>query len=162
MDRLGLLMRFDEFQPSRKSLSCQTYSNAGIVKAQVALMTLGKSSYCDIAAHQKDDLFADAIGEDVPSEPTFRQRIEYLANLPGFADIVDDATVELLSGVGDLGLVRIGSGEYLPIDIDVSVLVNDDCRKEGVGFTYHRIDGYAPIFCTVGTRGYQLANELRP
>ena len=50
----------------------------------------------------------------------------------------------------------------MPLDMDVSVLVNDDCRKERVGFTYHKVNGYAPIFATLGTNGFQLANELRP
>ena len=30
-----------------------------------------------------------------------------------------------------------------------------------VGFTYHKVNGYAPIFATLGTNGFQLANELR-
>ena len=125
-------------------------------------MTLGKTSFCDIAAHQKDDLFADAVGGAVPAEPTFRQRLGYLAILPDARQWVDDANVELLSKVEDFGLVKTAGGERLPVDVDVSVMVNDDCRKEGVGFTYHRIDGFAPIFATVGRLGYQLANELRP
>ena len=125
-------------------------------------MALGKTSFCDIAAHQKDDLFADAVGGAVPTEPTFRQRLGYLAILPDARKWVDDANVELLSRVKDFGLVKTAGGERLPVDIDVSVMVNDDCRKEGVGFTYHRIDGFAPIFATVGRLGYQLASELRP
>ena len=70
--------------------------------------------------------------------------------------------VELLSMVGDFGLLKTQFAEYLPVDIDVSVLVNDNCKKENVAFTYHRINGFAPIFATIGRHGYQLANELRP
>ena len=162
LDTIPSFDKFDSCQPSEKSLACQTYSNSSIAKAEVALMTLGKTSFCDIAAHQKDDLFADAVGGAVPTEPTFRQRLGYLAILPDARKWVDDANVELLSRVKDFGLVKTTGGERLPVDIDVSVMVNDDCRKEGVGFTYHRIDGFAPIFATVGRLGYQLANELRP
>ena len=162
LDTIPSFDKFDSCQPSEKSLACQTYSNSSIAKAEVALMTLGKTSFCDITAHQKDDLFADAVGGSVPSEPTFRQRLEYLAILPDARNRIDDANVELLSRVKDFGLVKTAGGERLPVDIDVSVMVNDDCRKEGVGFTYHRIDGFAPIFATVGRLGYQLANELRP
>ena len=85
LDSIPSLGKFDSCQPSAKSLACQTYSNSGIAKAEVALMTLGKTSFCDIADHQTS------------------------------------------------------GGERLPVDVDVSVMVNDDCRKEGVGFTYHRI-----------------------
>ena len=60
LDAIPSFAKFDSCQPSEKSLACQTYSNSGIAKAEVALMTLGKTSFCDIAAHQKDDLFADA------------------------------------------------------------------------------------------------------
>ena len=162
LDAIPSFGKFDSCQPSLKSVACQTYSNSSIAKAEVALMTLGKTSFCDIAAHRKDDLFADAVGGAVPTEPTFRQRLGYLAILPEARQWVDDANVELLSKVKDFGLVKTAGGERLPVDIDVSVMVNDDCRKEGVGFTYHRIDGFAPIFATVGRLGYQLANKLRP
>ena len=93
LDAIPSFGKFDSCQPSLKSVACQTYSNSGVAKAEVALMTLGKTSFCDI---------------------------------------------------------------------DVSVLVNDNSRKENVGFTYHRIDGFAPIFATLGRLGYQLANEMRP
>ena len=58
LDAIPSFGKFDSHQPSLKSLACQTYSNSGIAKAEVALMTLGKTSFCDIAAHQRDDLFA--------------------------------------------------------------------------------------------------------
>lgn len=162
LDAVPSFGKFDGCQPSLKSQACLTYSNSAIAKAEVALMTLGKTSYSDIAAHQRDDLFADCIGEAVPSEPTFRQRLDYLATLPAFRDWVDDANAEILSKVADFGSVSAVSGEYVPVDADVSVMVNDDCAKEKIGFTYHGVDGYAPIFCTIGRFGYQLANELRP
>ena len=66
-----------ECQQQRRDLSRQADP-----RRHPALMTLGKTSFCDIAAHQKDDLFADAIGGAVPSEPTFRQRLAYLAVIP--------------------------------------------------------------------------------
>ena len=162
LDGIPSFGKFDGCQPSLKSISCQSYANSAVAKAAVTLMTLGKASFCDIAAHQRDDLFSDAVGGAVPSEATFRQRLDYIAGLPGVRQWVDDANAELLAKVEDFGAVRSASGDYVPLDIDVSVMVNDDCRKEGIGFTYHRVEGYAPIFCTIGRFGYQLANELRP
>ena len=38
---------------------------------------------------------------------------------------------------------------------------NSDSKKEGVGKTYMRADGYAPIFSYIGTEGYMLDCELR-
>ena len=107
-----------------------------------------KTSFSGIAAHQRDDLFADAICGEVPSEPTFRQRLGVIAAIPGVRDVVDDLNLDLLRRAKDLGTVRTPGGTYMPLDMDVSVLVNDDCRKERVGFTYHKVNGYAPIFAT--------------
>ena len=162
LDRMGGFSRFDGWQKAARSVPCQRYSNSSLVKAQVALMSLGKTSFSDIAAHQRDDLFADAIRGDVPSEPTFRQRLGVIAAIHGVRDVVDDLNLDLLRRAKDFGTVRTPGGTYMPLDMDVSVLVNDDCRKERVGFTYHRVNGYAPIFATLGTNGFQLANELRP
>lgn len=162
LDRLPALAKFDSDEASLRSIANRIYSNSSIAKAEVALMTLGKTSFCDIVAHQKDSLFADAAGGAIPSEATFRQRLEYLSTLSGVTNWIDEANVELLSMVEDFGLVKTQFAEYLPIDIDVSVLVNDNCKKENVAFTYHRINGFAPIFATIGRHGYQLANELRP
>lgn len=162
LDRLPSFAKFDNDEVSRRSVANRIYSNSSIAKAEVALMTLGKTSFCDIVAHQKDSLFVDAAGGAIPSEATFRQRLEYLSALSGVTDWIDEANVELLSMVGDFGLVKTQFAEYLPVDIDVSVLVNDNCKKENVAFTYHRINGFAPIFATIGRHGYQLANELRP
>ena len=162
LDRMGGFSRFDGWQKAARSVPCQRYSNSSLVKAQVALMALGKTTFSDIAAHQRDDLFADAICGEVPSEPTFRQRLGVIAAIPGVRDVVDDLNLELLRRAKDFGTVRTPGGTYMPLDMDVSVLVNDDCRKERVGFTYHRVNGYAPIFATLGTNGFQLANELRP
>ena len=54
------------------------------------------------------------------------------------------------------------SGSYIPPDIDVSMMLQPDCHKEKVSWTYHNAPGYAPIFCYAGTQGYMLGNELRP
>ena len=106
LDRMGGFSRFDGWQKSERSVPCQRYSNSSLVKAQVALMSLGKTSFADIAAHQQDDLFADAIRGDVPSEPTFRQRIGAVAAMPGVRDVVDDLNLDLLRRVEEFGTVR--------------------------------------------------------
>lgn len=58
--------------------------------------------------------------------------------------------------------VTTAVGSYIPLDIDVSVMLQPDCHKEKVCWTYHNAPGYAPIFCYLGTHGYMLGNELRP
>ena len=47
------------------------------------------------------------------------------------------------------------------MDLDVSIMEQPNCKKEGVSWTYHEVMGYAPIFCYLGTNAYMLGNELR-
>ena len=81
-------------------------------------MALGKTTFSDIAAHQRDDLFADAICGDVPSEPTFRQRLGVIAAIPGVRDVVDDLNLDLLRRAKDFGTVRTPGGTYMPSQED--------------------------------------------
>jgi hypothetical protein len=53
-------------------------------------------------------------------------------------------------------------GRYLPVDIDVSPMDNSGTKKEGVGWTYKKFDGYAPILSYIGSEGYMLHCQLRP
>ena len=46
---MGGFSRFDGWQKSERSVPCQRYSNSSLVKAQVALMSLGKTSFADDA-----------------------------------------------------------------------------------------------------------------
>ena len=48
------------------------------------------------------------------------------------------------------------------VDIDVSPFDNSGTKKEGVSWTYKKVDGYAPIFAYVGEEGYLVNLELRP
>ena len=48
--RLPSFAKFDNDEVSRRSAANRIYSNSSIAKAEVALMTLGKTSFCDIVA----------------------------------------------------------------------------------------------------------------
>jgi hypothetical protein len=56
----------------------------------------------------------------------------------------------------------IGSGRYMPVDLDVSVFDNSGSHKEGVSWTYKGVDGYSPNFAYAGVEGYMANCELRP
>ena len=47
LDRLPSFAKFDNDEVSRRSVANRIYSNSSIAKAEVALMTLGKTSFCD-------------------------------------------------------------------------------------------------------------------
>ena len=128
----------------------------------VLLASLGMNDYTDIEEFTDDPVFRDAAGGAVPSEETYRQRIEQLAADGRVFRILDDANAELLHGVKP-GRVKVGGRGLVPLDIDVSVMA-EPCsgRKEGTGWTYKGENGYAPIFGYLGTDGCALAAEMRP
>jgi RHS repeat-associated protein len=53
-------------------------------------------------------------------------------------------------------------GDWIPLDIDVSPFDNSGTKKEGVAWTYKKLDGYAPNFAYLGQEGYLVHCELRP
>jgi len=52
-------------------------------------------------------------------------------------------------------------GGFIPVDIDVSPFDNSGTAKQGMGYTYKGVDGYASIFAYLGREGYLLNAELR-
>lgn len=137
-------------------------SHSGILKSAAGLLVLGRSDFADIELFREDQLFRDALGlHRVPSEETLRQRLDGISTKNDKQTLLDDTVVELLSKVECFGREETEQGSYIPLDIDVSVQDNSGSQKEGVSWTYHNLDGYAPIFAYLGTEGYMLANELR-
>lgn len=137
--------------------------HSGIVKTIAGLFALGKNDYADVTTFQGDIFFRDCLKlAAVPSEETLRQRIDDLAQEAKVFKIIQKSNVELLRKVSDYGVAQSESGEYIPVDIDVSPLDNSGSQKEGVSWTYKNHDGYAPIFAYIGTHGYMLNCELRP
>jgi len=137
-----------------------SYSTSGIVRAMVGLMTAGECDYASIGKFRNDWLFRKLSGESVPSEATFRQRLDALAQCPWQASL-DACTIQQLAKA-ELTRVNACGLSLIPVDIDVSVLEDTASHKEGVEMSYHQVKGYAPIFCYAGHEGFMVANELRP
>ena len=131
-----------------------------ILKTEIALLCQGRADFNDVELFRHDAYFAESLGlKRVPSEPTLRQGL----------DACDDVVRDAIRKVNLAGLrhatftpVRTRHGSYIPVDIDVSPFDNSDSNKEGVSWTYKKVDGYAPIFSYVGAEGYLLDCELRP
>ena len=137
-------------------------SNSGIIKSVVGLFALARNDFADISMFRDELSFRLALElERVPSEETLRQRLDLIAKLNSRQTLLDYAMRDLLRKVESFGTVKIGKHKLIPLDIDVAALLNPDCKKEGIARTYHKIDGYAPIFAYLGSEGYMLANELR-
>src|SRR5574344_1702043 len=55
------------------------YPTSAIVRSGIGLMAAGDSGYADIEKFRSDFLFRRLVGGDVPSQETFRQRLDALA-----------------------------------------------------------------------------------
>lgn len=137
-------------------------SHSDILKIAAALLAQGHSDFADIDLFREDSLFKEALKlRKIPSAETLRQRLNDLGLCNSGQTLIDDCVVEILRKVNDFGKIRTEYAEYTPLDIDVSVMLQPKCQKEGVEYTYHNAMGYAPIFAYIGSQGYMLANELR-
>ena len=161
LNRLKSLKKVDNMQ--MKNIKNGKIKHGGILKCLVGLFSLGKNDYADIEPFRNDLFFRDALDLNaVPSESTLRQRADELGSVEKVSGQVQDANVELLNNASCWGTEKTASGEYIPLDIDVSPFDNSGSKKEGVSWTYKNHDGYAPIFAYLGTHGYMLNCELRP
>jgi len=149
-------MKFDKVKSG-------TMSHLDIAKSFAGLLSLGKTDYADIEIYRKDQFFKDSLNlSNVPSEETLRQRLNELSTGEKVFNIILKSNVELLSDIKEFGAEKTEHSGYIPIDADVSVMDNSGSSKEGVSFSYAKVDGYAPMFAYIGTHGYMLNCELRP
>jgi hypothetical protein len=129
-----------------------------VVAAAIGLLCLGKSDFNDIEAFREDEFFRQSLGlRQIPSEPTLRQRL----------DAMRDACGLILREESAL-MVRKHAhkptpchGAWVALDVDVSPFDNSGTKKEGVSWTYKKVDGYAPIFAYLGEEGYLVHCQLR-
>lgn len=154
--------KIDALRPER--IKEGVYSHSTLLKVIIVLLALGRCDFADIAQYSEDSLLKEILGLDkIPSQETLRQRLNDLGALNPSQEMLDNCVVELLGKVQDFGQIHTQFAEYTPLDIDVSVMLQSSCQsRDGVGWTYHQANGYAPIFAYLGTQGYMLANELRP
>ena len=136
------------------------YTTSTVVKCAVGLMAAGEPDYADIEKFRHDSLFQMLAGGAVPSQETFRQRLDALGE-KDWGPLVDACVASQLARAKPTPL-RFDGMSLVPLDIDVSVFEDAAPRKEGVAMSYHGVTGYAPILCYAGREGYLVAAELRP
>ena len=137
---------------SRFTRKTQKYSSADIMKAMLASILTGNLGFEDIHQLEKDPAFyMDALHmKGIPSEATYRQRITELAlnHGPEIEETLNQLSLDLLKKY-NVKLTPTKEG-CIVIDIDVSPFINEKCKKEGIGRTYKKKDGFAPIFAYEG------------
>jgi hypothetical protein len=138
--------------------SLKTLPEADIFTTATALLALGKCDCEAVSAYRDDPGFPRLLGlKRLPSAEILRQRLDQ-APAEGDAQLAE-ANVRMLEAhatplAGKHGLV--------PLDFDSTPMDNSGTHREGVSWTYQGFDGYHPLFCYLGERGYLLAQQLRP
>ena len=94
----------------------------------------------------------------MPSSPTLRQRLDSAKST--FNGIIRVESARLVGRFAPA--ITPCHGNLVAVDIDVSPFDNSETKKEGIGWTYKKFDGYAPIFAYLGEEGYVTNLELRP
>jgi len=134
-------------------------SHSDVVTAMVGLICLGKPDFEAIEAFRDDLFFLQSLGLDsVPSSPTLRQRLD---NAQGaFNEIILNESALVVGRHAPA--ITPCHGDLVAVDVDVSPFDNSGTKKEGVSWTYKKVDGYTPIFAYVGEEGYLANLRLRP
>jgi hypothetical protein len=138
--------------------------NAGIILTTLyGLMVEGKNDFESIGEKRGSLFFQEALGLPfVYAKETVRLYIEKMAS---DADEVigqlRGSSSRILKGV-PLHRLWINKKQYLPVDMDTTVMDNSKTKKEGVSWTYQGVDGYHPMAAYFGTEGYMADIELRP
>lgn len=147
-------------------------SHGDNVLSMIGLLCMAQSDFEAINAFEaeSDEFFRRALGlKQVPSEPTLRQRLNQLGTRDAAEGTPAESRVRTILLDESAQMVRRHAPtltacfqDWIPVDVDVSPFDNSDTRKEGVGLTYKKTDGYAPSFAYLGQEGYMINAELRP
>ena len=168
MGRARLAARVDEITLAERPEPA--VSHGDVLTSMIGLLALGKPDFEAVEAFRDDPFFVQALGlKAVPSAATLRQRLDALAG-PAVAEPVERAireeSADLVArhapAITPCYEVADGRcGPWIALDIDVSVFDNSDTKKQGVSYTYKKVDGFAPIFAYLGQEGYLIHCQLR-
>ncbi len=129
-----------------------------VIAAAIGLLCLGKSDFNDIEAFRDDEFFRRSLGlRQIPSEPTLRQRLDAMGGR--CVPILHEESAFLVRQIARHPTPC--HGEWVALDVDVSPFDNSNTKKEGVSWTYKKVDGFAPIFAYLGEEGYEVHCQLR-
>jgi len=118
--------------------------------SMIGWLGLGQPDFEAIEPFREDDFFRIAWGgEQVPSEGTLRPRLDDIQS--AFDTILKEESAERIRRQAPK--IGAGHGNIVPLDIDVSPFDNSGTKKEGVSWTYKKVEGYAPIFASLGEEG---------
>ena len=163
MGRTRLAARVDEIiLPERPH---PEVSHGDVMTSMIGLLALGKPDFEAVEGFRADPFFCQALGlEAVPSAATLRQRLDGLAGPVEAAIREESADMVARHAPPITPCYEVADGRcgpWIALDIDVSVFDNSHTKKQGVSWTYKKVDGFAPIFAYLGQEGYLINCQLR-
>ncbi|MBK5199915.1 MAG: transposase [Spirochaetaceae bacterium] len=132
--------------------------NETIYKTLIGLLSMGCTNFSDVEQFRHNEVFTKCLDlEFTPAQETLRLYLEkeitedfiYYCNL---------INIELLKKV-TYSCEKI-TNKYIPLDFDVTTMLNPKCKKEGCSRTYKGKDRFAPLMSYLGY--YCIGAELRP
>jgi hypothetical protein len=129
-----------------------------VVTAYLLSVCTGKSDFEAVGKLDEHVLSPESVGlKAFPSPVTVRQRLDEGADL--YLPYVQKAAIDvLLSAKAPVTALSTG---HVALDVDVTPMDNSNTKKEGIGWTYKQVVGYAPIAGYLGQEGWCLGFELR-
>ncbi len=136
-------------------------SDSDYIFSMLGLLSVGKSSFADISSYKNNRMFTHCLDLDkLPSEESLRQNLNRLALNSKTFTAVSNLNTSLLATM-NYSAIPCETGDYYPLDLDVTPLENSKSKKEGVSCTYKMFDGFAPMMAYLGRIGYLVGSEFR-
>ena len=152
---IGLLLQKTNIKERLNAVSLPDHpypaiAHGDIAQAMIGLLCLGQPDFVAVEAFRDDPFFRAALQlEQIPSEATLRQRLDSARGT--FDTILKEEAADMIARHAPR--ITPCHKNLVPLDLDVSPFDNSGTRKEGVSFTYKKVDGYAPLFAHIGTEG---------
>ena len=139
-------------------------TNKDIFMSYIGILAQGRTEFERADEYRKNQYFKQALDiEKSPSCSILRQRFNAIgdieSNLKDMKKLIDETNVEILQ-TKNVELTPCYQ-KCVPLDIDVTPMDNSGSKKEGVSYTYKKVEGFAPIMAYIGTEGYLMRSELR-
>lgn len=139
-------------------------TNKDIFMSYIGILAQGRTEFERADEYRNNQYFKQALDiEKSPSCSILRQRFnaigEIESNLKDMKKLIDETNVEILQ-TKNVELTPCYQ-KCVPLDIDVTPMDNSGSKKEGVSYTYKKVEGFAPIMAYIGTEGYLMRSELR-
>ena len=159
MERAGFSEQFRDVKLAEKRSRKQIDAGA-VMTTFIALLCMGKPDFEYVSELQNDAAYyqnALHLNKGLPSPATLRQRMDEIGIKLRMALLAFNTDLLRKNRVQPTPL-KIG---MVPVDMDVTPMDNSKTQKEGIGWTYKKFMGYAPMMAYIGTEGYLVNTELR-